>query len=400
MKRILLLALTALTLAGCTTDTNSETHAHTYSNKFSFDSTYHWHNASCDHKNEAKDKNSHDFNELNECKVCGYVKGVPEEITKVTDKMYSMTLRDDYFETYLNNGGGSSDMDILRFAIENISNDPIFQNMIPQKQPGACSSFVFQNTDGEFCHARNLDFDPSFNSLLIHNIPKSGYESISFSSYFCLNLKGDFSPAEHAEAFKIFEFLPMDGINSAGLALNMNDIYNSHSRVQQNTNKADLTTTALNRLLLNKAGSVEEAISLIQSYDIHDSDTRNNGYHIMISDKSGDACVIEFYNSELQVIRKQKNQEIFAMTNTELNSYFPEEDYKNDTRYKAIMNKFNEYGGKLDKEKGIEVLKSAKLSTTLHSIIYNLERQTVYFCRYQNWDKMNFFGLKQKEINY
>ncbi len=67
IKIFLGLGLAGLFLCGCTTaskpNSNSDkpSHQHTYSDTWSFDSTYHWHAATCEHTSELKDKEEHIF---------------------------------------------------------------------------------------------------------------------------------------------------------------------------------------------------------------------------------------------------------------------------------------------------------------------------------------------------
>ena len=334
---------------------------------------------------------------------------IKEEITKIEEGLYSMTFRDDYVEKYIKAGGGDADQDILDFAKANISDDEILERYQPITSSSlikdACSSFNCLNSDNEYIHCRELDllplnYQPMFPSIIMHNIPKKGYESIAFTSFanMGMNFTADINPVEHEQAFKIFELIPIDGINSAGLAVNINDISNEKSYVNQNEEgKTHITTTILVRLLLNKAKNVDEAIKLIQRYNLHDSDTRTTAYHLMISDKSGASCIIEFFENKIQIIRKAKGDKIIAMTNTEVNENFPQEEgqgsWKDCPRYKALIEKFNGYDKNITEDEAIEVLKAALQNTTTHTIVYNLSKKSVYFCRSQQWEQMHFFDL-------
>lgn len=61
------------------TDNNSPPqHTHTYSEEWSYDETYHWHSATCEHKNEVSDKEEHEFVNY-VCTVCGYTAVEPTE---------------------------------------------------------------------------------------------------------------------------------------------------------------------------------------------------------------------------------------------------------------------------------------------------------------------------------
>ena len=99
IKIFLSLGLAGLFLCGCTTvskpnsDGDKPSHQHTYSDTWSFDSTYHWHAATCEHTSELKDKEEHVFSDWvidveateqekglkhKECVYCQYL--VSEEI--------------------------------------------------------------------------------------------------------------------------------------------------------------------------------------------------------------------------------------------------------------------------------------------------------------------------------
>ena len=67
----------------------------------------------------------------------------------------------------------------------------------------------------------------------------------------------------------------------------------------QDTGKVDLTTTAAIRLLLDRAATVDEAISLLSQYDMHSS--IESAHHLSITDKSGKSVVVEYISGEMYV---------------------------------------------------------------------------------------------------
>ena len=64
-KFLLLPILMATTLSGCG-------HTHTFKETWTFNESEHWHEATCEHTGEVKDRGKHDFNEVYDCKICGY----------------------------------------------------------------------------------------------------------------------------------------------------------------------------------------------------------------------------------------------------------------------------------------------------------------------------------------
>lgn len=59
-------------------------------------------------------------------------------------------------------------------------------------------------------------------------------------------------------------------MNAAGLAVSVNMIQDD-ATIDQQTGKPGLTTTTAVRLLLNQAATVEEAVALLEAYDLHGS---------------------------------------------------------------------------------------------------------------------------------
>lgn len=60
-------------------------HAHTFATEWSNDSTHHWHEPTCEHKDEKCDYGEHTFDQTGACSVCGYVQEkLYPVITKIT----------------------------------------------------------------------------------------------------------------------------------------------------------------------------------------------------------------------------------------------------------------------------------------------------------------------------
>ena len=66
---LLMMLGVGITFIACENDS----HTHTFASEWSWDETYHWHEATCEHKDEVNDKAEHNFVD-NQCTVCGYKK--------------------------------------------------------------------------------------------------------------------------------------------------------------------------------------------------------------------------------------------------------------------------------------------------------------------------------------
>jgi len=94
-------------------------------------------------------------------------------------------------------------------------------------------------------------------------------------------------------------YAPLDGMNAAGLAVSVNMIQDS-AAIEQDTDKPDITTTTAIRLLLDKAGSVNEALELLGQYDLHGS--MGMMIHFAIADSTGRSVAVEYVAGERIVI--------------------------------------------------------------------------------------------------
>lgn len=90
-------------------------------------------------------------------------------------------------------------------------------------------------------------------------------------------------------------FAPLDGVNDAGVACGIFMSYQGGEKVaatNQQTDKPDLTSTTMLRMILDYADSVEEAVELVEKYDLHDS--AKTSFHYMIADSTGKSAILEW----------------------------------------------------------------------------------------------------------
>ena len=82
-------------------------------------------------------------------------------------------------------------------------------------------------------------------------------------------------------------YVPLDGINDAGVSCAIYMTYQGEETVptDQNTEKPDLTSTILLRMILDYADNIEEAIAIASAYDLHDS--AKTSYHYTVAHASG-----------------------------------------------------------------------------------------------------------------
>lgn len=205
---------------------------------------------------------------------------------------------EDGFNQFLTQGGAASDQAVVQFLVENVLRGEGLFSM--GGLPFGCSTISVENTDGGWYFGRNFDWN-TCDALMIASYPEEDYASLS-----TVNLDFIRQGAGPAAAFLSDELLsaaalyaPLDGMNEKGLCVSVNMIQDG-ATISQDNGSPDLTTTTAIRLLLNKAATVEEALTLLEQYDLHAS--MNYMVHFAIADSEGNCVAVEYVDNEMKVI--------------------------------------------------------------------------------------------------
>lgn len=199
-----------------------------------------------------------------------------------------------YLDEFVAQGGASSDAELIAFITGNIT-----KGLIPMsisESEIACSSFTAAAEDGDRLFARNYDFSKTNTCIVRTQANKGRHASVSTVDLQFLGLDVDENVEGLADRITCLAvpYIPLDGINDAGVACGIYMTYQGGDSVptDQNTDKPDLTSTTLLRLILDYADNVEEAVEIASSYDLHDS--AKTSYHYMVADASGRSAVLEW----------------------------------------------------------------------------------------------------------
>lgn len=201
---------------------------------------------------------------------------------------------DYYFEDFLKAGGASSDEDIVNFLVEKMLTDNL--GKLINVMGSGCSTLAVKNTDGGRYFGRNFDWKKC-NGLIMVSKPSKGYKSVSTVNTDFITSSLDFEIDDSILRIAAL-YCPLDGMNEKGVCVSVNMV-NDSAKINQNTDKPDITTTTAIRLILNKAATTQEAIDLLKSYDMHGS----FGYmiHFAITDTTGHSVVAEYINNKLVI---------------------------------------------------------------------------------------------------
>lgn len=171
--------------------------------------------------------------------------------------------------------------------------------------PGAidagCSAFAGRTEEGKPIYGRNFDYKMKMTAVMVRTAPKDGYRSIGIADagwvgYDIGSLSDGKSDLSAAVAMP---YLIMDGMNEKGLAVSVLKL--DGKPTHQRTGKPQITTTAALRLMLDKAANVDEALALLEKYDMNSSMETAN-FHFLLSDADGKNVVLEYTIDDMAVI--------------------------------------------------------------------------------------------------
>lgn len=189
-------------------------------------------------------------------------------------------------------------------------------------------------------------------------------------------------------------YAPLDGMNEAGLAVSVNMIQDS-AVIEQNTDKPDITTTTAIRLLLDKAGSVDEALELLRQYDLHGS--MGMMIHFAIADSAGRSVAVEYVDNEM-VITETPVLTNFYLAEGEKQGIGTEQSHE---RYDILRNKLEETP-QMEMEDVRDALDRVskdnfgEFESTEWSIVMNLSEGEARYYHRENYNRNYTFRLESR----
>lgn len=293
-------------------------------------------------------------------------------LKKVDDYgMYQMTYYGDYgFDEFLE-VGATSDADIETFVTTRLLKGlPIDLGVTGD----GCTAFVTQNENGDILFGRNFDFTYA-PSLQLYTTPQNGYASVSTVNLAFAGYSADYLPSGlNFDNFLTLAapFLPFDGMNEKGIAIALLAV--PEAQPPYNADNVTLNTTTTIRLVLDKAATTEEAIELLQQYNIYFS--ADVTCHYLISDANGHSVIVEYYDNALQVVETDEKYQIasnfIAYHNLNIGEGFTEFE-----RYDIVQNTIEANDGVLNEDKAIGLLAEVGVADRetdklQWSVLYNL----------------------------
>lgn len=316
--------------------------------------------------------------------------------------VYEITVSGDYyFDQFLAEGGASSDQELISFITNSIGKGLIPMDI--EESSISCSSFTAVTEEGDRVFGRNYDFDKT-NTAIVYTKPGNGrHASVSTVDLQFLGIDPEAGVTGLADKFLCLAapYAPLDGVNDAGVSCGIYMTYQGAETVptDQQTDKPDITSTTMLRLILDYASTVDEAIELVEQYDLHDS--AGTSYHYMVADAQGNSAILEWVAGtdqtdndgtvrQLNVIRNDPEENYQCVTNFILTPGYYEEgdEMGGKDRYDLLTSTLEEMNGTVaDDQAAMDVLSlvgrrtwvvagDSTQGTTVHSVVYNLTDKT------------------------
>lgn len=298
------------------------------------------------------------------------------------------------FDQFLAGGGASSDGEVVEYLANNLLSDLNLGDLLGGIF--GCSTIAVQSPDGDSLFGRNFDWE-NCEAMVVESHPENGYASLSTVNmdFITQNVGGGMvDMALNLDEVKTLAALyaPLDGMNEAGLAVSVNMIQDS-AAIQQNTDKPDITTTTAIRLLLDKAGNVDEALELLGQYDLHGS--MGMMIHFAIADSTGRSAAVEYVDNEMTVIETPVLTN-FYLAAGEKYGIGTEQSHE---RYDILMNQLEE-----TPQMGMEEVRDAldsvskdnfgEFESTEWSIVMNLSAGEARYYHRENYNQNYTFRLE------
>jgi len=309
--------------------------------------------------------------------------------------MFQMTYYGDYgFDDFLKEGA-TDDGDIEAF----VTNRLLKGLPIDLGVTGAgCTAFVSQNENDEIIYARNFDFSYA-PSLQLFTNPKNGYSSVStanlsFAGYSEDNLPNGLALGSFLTLAA--PYLPFDGMNEKGVAIALLAV--PEACPANDANRVTLNTTTSIRLVLDKAATVDEAIQLLEEYNIYFSGGIH--CHFLIADASGKSVIVEYYDYGLQVVSTDKNYQI-ASNFIAYNDVNIGEGFTEFERYDIVENVLENNNGVLSEAQAVDLLADVGVmdgnrDKLQWSVVYNLTTGSSAIFAHRNTENVIKFNLAMR----
>lgn len=255
--------------------------------------------------------------------------------------------------------------------------------------PDACTCFAGLSPDGEKVFGRNFDWY-DHPALLLFTDPPHGYASVSMVDIHYLGYDNQGSSTTGRAGLLLAPFIPFDGMNEAGLAVGMMAV--PRARDGHDPEKPTIDSLRAIRVLLDHAATTDEAISLLQEYNITFYDPP---IHYLISDSSGRSAIVEYVDGEMNVFVNDEPWQV--ATNFIVSEALPLGADSPCARYNRAYEALSAAKGSISQGEAMAILDSVSGGNTIWSAVYDMTTGEIQVVMDKRYDQVHTFELEMEE---
>jgi hypothetical protein len=256
-----------------------------------------------------------------------------------------------------------------------------------------CSLFAAFADPENKLYGRNFDWEFS-PALLLFTDPPDGYASVSMVDIAYLGFPGEQSKnltersLEGRTALLYAPFLPFDGMNERGLAVGMAAV--APGNIKEDPNKETIDSLGIIREMLDHAATVDEALEIINNYNI--DFTGGPPLHYLIADASGQAILVEFFQGEMVVT---PNESSWHMATNFIRASAEDSTEGICWRYDILDEQLIDTEGRLTIPDALALLKDVSQSDlTQWSIVYSMSTGAINVVMGEDYDQVHTLQLE------
>jgi choloylglycine hydrolase len=258
----------------------------------------------------------------------------------------------------------------------------------------ACSLFTILLDENNLLYGRNFDwqFSPA---LLLFTDPPDGYASASMVDLAYFGFDDTTAkeiatlPIEERTSLLDVPYLPFDGMNVHGLVIGMAAV--SPGNMEADPKKETIGSIGIIRKMLDYARTVDEAVAIMQGYNIDFEG--GPPIHYLIADATGNSVLVEYYDGEMHIIQ---NEEPWHLATNFLRSSVADPKDGGCWRYNLIQAQLTKSNGQIDTREAMQLLADVAQNNTQWSVIYQMNSGTIDVVMGQQYQNTHKFQLEMR----
>ena len=322
-------------------------------------------------------------------------------VRRVNDNLYMMEYNCSYSLDKLVESGETNIFVLARKLQKEISKNA---KLVFTKPNGGCSTFNVRNKKNDYILGRNFDYKGG-PSLILWTHPEEGYKSISVCDMsFMLQTPKTLKKGKY-KRLMLAPYTAMEGINEKGLGIAVLEV--KIKPTKQKRGKTPIATVVAIRAILDRCQNVDEAIALLDKYDMRDLLGVNYHYHLL--DSSGKSVIVEYTYDKMNVIRQKEPNESLKSANFLLTPGADNSKEMGKLRYLKMTEEINKHNGIMESIDVMKLLAHINLRythkwlrhqvITVWSDVLNVTEKTMLFANYVNYKQLYKFSL-DKPLEY